>query len=174
MSRDRIQSRIRHHDRPGRDGDDVAFDVGDEGSLDGAPDAAADRSEERDGLRGRIGSRARRLFSPRAFVAALVLCIGGLFAARTVVPLPGSGLVGIFLAAFLVGSIGEESRYAETAAAGGVTVAGSTLMDFAVVAFLGGLGISLSIVGAVVGAVVGVLGTYFGRDLRHGMTREVE
>ncbi len=128
---------------------------------------------ESNGLRSRASTRAKALFSPRSFLAALLLSVGGLFAASTLVPLPGAGLLGVFLATFLFGLVAEERRYAETALAGGIAAASSTLLDFAVVAFLGGFGVSLAVLAGVLGAVVGGVGAYFGRDLRDGLTREI-
>lgn len=128
---------------------------------------------ESGGLRSRVSTRAGELFSPRSFLAALLLSVGGLFAASTFVPLPGAGLLGVFLATFLFGLVVEERRYAETVSAGSIAAASSALLDFAVVAFLGGFGVSLAVLAGVLGAVAGGLGTYFGRDLRDGLKREI-
>lgn len=169
MSRDRTRTR----DGSGStstDRDTVTdFDVGiEEGAI---PDE--ERSREPGGLRARAASRAESLFAPRRFLLALALSVVGLIAAGIFVPLPGSGLLGVFLATFLFGLVVEERRYAEVAAAGGVTVGASFLLDFVVVAFLGGLGASLGLIGAALGGVVGVVGAYFGRDLRQGLTQDV-
>ncbi|MCQ4332667.1 hypothetical protein KM295_04005 [Natronomonas sp. F2-12] len=126
-----------------------------------------------DGLRGRAAERAGQLFSPKHFLAALLVTVGALFAASTFVPIPGTGLLGVFGAAFAFGLVVEERRYAEAALAGGVVTAASTLLDFAVVAFLGGFGLPIVALSGVLGAVVGGLGTYFGRDLRDGLTRDL-
>lgn len=168
MSRDRTRTT----DRSGSptDGDPVTdFDVG----LDEEVDASDDRSRTRSGLRGRAATRAKSLFAPKRFLLALALSVVGLLGASAVVPLPGSGLLGVFLATFLFGLLLEERRYAEATAAGAVTVGASFLFDFAVVAVLGGLGPSLALVGAALGGVVGLAGTYFGRDLRNGLTQDI-
>ncbi len=164
MSRDRTRTRDRS------DGEFTAeFELDDVAGRteETKPDA------ERDGLRSRVSTRAGELFSPRSFLAALLLSVGGLFAASTFIPIPGAGLLGVFLATFLFGLVVEERRYAETALAGGIAAASSTLLDFAVVAFLGGFGVSLAVLAGALGAVVGGLGTYFGRDLRDGLTRDI-
>lgn len=168
MNRDRTRT----SDRSGRPADREAvadFDVG----LDEEVTADDGRTGERSVLGGRVASRATALFAPRQFLLALVLSAVGLFAANAVVPLPGSGLLGVFLATFLFGLLAEDRRYAEAAAAGAVTLGASFLLDYAVVAFLGSIGPSLALVGAALGAVVGVAGTYFGRDLRHGLTQDI-
>lgn len=165
MSRDGTRTR----DRPDNADEAFAaeFEIGGEATERGGEDASDA------GIRTRASARVKRLFSPRVFLAALLLTFGGLFAASTFLPIPGSGLLGVFLAAFLIGFAVKERRYAEIAVAGAVAAAASTLLDFAVVAFLGGFGISLAVLAGAIGAVVGGLGTYFGRDLRDGLTREL-
>lgn len=165
MSRDRTRTR----ERPNGTDTEVTTEVeiGDGTTASTGTDASAG------GLRARALTRAERLFSPRVFVVALLLAAGGLFAASTLVPLPGSGLLGVFAATFLLGLAVDNRRYAETALAGGIIAAASTLLDFAVVAFLGGFGVSIAVLAGALGAVVGGLGAYFGRDLRDGLTRDL-
>jgi len=162
MSRDRTRT---------RDPDDefaAEFEIGDDRTA-----GSAESETGTDGLRSRMSTRVEKLFSPRLFFAALLLTVGGLFAASTLVPLPGAGLLGVFAGTFLFGLAVEDRRYAETALAGGVAVVASTFSDFAVVAFLGEFGVSLALLSGVLGVVVGGLGAYFGRDLRAGLTREL-
>lgn len=166
MSRDRTRTR----DRSGGTDDEFAteFEIGEEGQS-----ASGESEAESEGLQTRVSGRARALFSPRSFLIALLLTMVGLFAASTLVPLPGAGLLGVFVATFLFGLVTEKRRYAETVLAGGVAAAASTLLDLAVVAFLGGFGISIAVLAGALGGVVGGLGTYFGRDLREGLTRDL-
>lgn len=167
MSRDRTRTRETSADAATGEFD-AEFEPDDRIRADDADSASGDRD-----LRGRAAERAGALFSPRLFVAALLVTVGGLFAASTLVPLPGAGLLGVFASAFLFGLAVSERRYAEVALAGAVAAAGSTLLDFAVVAFLGGLGVSLAALAGGLGAVVGAAGVYFGRDLRDGLTRDL-
>lgn len=168
MSRDRTRTRDRSG---GGDGEfDAEFEIGD----DGPPESTATKTETDSGdLRDRMSTRAGRLFSPRQFLLALLLTVGGLFAANTLVPLPGAGLLGVFAATFLFGLAVKERRYVETALAGGIVAGLSTLLDFVVVAFLGGFGVSLAVLAGGLGVVAGGLGTYFGRDLRDGLMRDL-
>lgn len=164
MSRDRTRTR------------DASTDAAGEFDAEFEPDdrrRAGESTSEDAGLRDRAAERAGSLFSPRLFIAALLVTVAALFAASTVVPLPGAGLVGVFASAFLFGLAVEDRRYTEVALAGGIAAAGSTLLDFAVVAFLGGFGVSLAALAGGLGAVVGALGVYFGRDLRDGLTRDL-
>jgi hypothetical protein len=82
-------------------------------------------------------------------------------------------VLGVFVATFVFGLILSERCYAEAALAGGIAVGASTLLDFAVVAFLGGFGVPLAAIGAAIGAGFGALGNYFGRDLRAGLARDL-
>jgi hypothetical protein len=156
-----------------RSADEVTADLDVDVGLE--EDTEAEQSaEEPSGLRGRVGSRATSLFSPRLFLAALLLSVFGVFASSTFLPIPGSGLLGVFLAAFMFGLVVPERRYVEAALAGGIAIGGSFLLDFAVVAFLGGFGLPVAALGTALGAAVGIVGNYFGRDLRAGLTRDIE
>jgi hypothetical protein len=172
MSRDRTRSR----ERSGEAAEefDAEFDLGSETGADA--DGQRPRAETEDasgGLRARAAERAGTLFAPRIFLAALLVTVAALFATSTVVPLPGAGFAGVFAAAFLFGLVLEERRYAETALSGALAAGGSAFLDFAVVALVGGIGLPLVAVAGGLGAVVAAVGTYFGRDLRDGLTRDV-
>lgn len=161
MSRDRTRTRE-------RSGSDVDID------LDEDVDADSSAETQRSGIRGRVGSRANSLFSPRLFVAALLLSVFGVFLGSAFLPIPGSGLLGVFLAMFVFGLVVSESRYAEATLAGAIAMAGSAFLDVAVVAFLGGFGLPLAALGGLLGGAIGAIGNYFGRDLRHGLTRDIQ
>lgn len=137
---------------------------------------ADDRSGADDGgVRGRLRSRAGRLFSIRAFLFSLVLAALGLFAGGVVpLPLVGNlaGLLGVALAGLALG-LGGRRRYLEVALAGALAVGVATTLDYLVVALVGDAGTSLAAIGAGAGAVAGVLGHYLGRDLYAGVTRDL-
>ena len=158
MSRDRTRTRDRSGD--GDDEFDAEFELGAEFETD------ADGQQPRAGTEEASGG-------PRIFLAALLVTVGALFATSTFVPLPGAGLAGVFAAAFLFGLVLEERRYAETALSGALAAGGSAFLDFAVVALAGGIGLPLVAVAGGLGAVVAAVGTYFGRDLRDGLTRDI-
>lgn len=165
MSRDRTRTR----ERPDATDDEFATEF----ELDDRSTAQSETNAQTGGFRSRVSARTKQLFSPRLFIAALLITAGGLFAASTFIPLPGAGLLGIFVATFLFGLAVADRRYLETALAGGVVAASSTLLDVAVIAVFGGFGVSLALVSGALGAVIGGLGTYFGRDLRDGLTRDI-
>lgn len=113
------------------------------------------------------------LFSLRALVVAFVAIGGGMTLGSLVPVIPFTAIAGIPLGAFLHGLLDSQRRYAET------VVAGALLASLAVVTSLlpqlvAGLnGTRLFAVAAAVGAVLGLVGHYFGRDLRDGVTQEL-
>ncbi len=167
----RVDSGSRVSDR------DLEHDIGSEREGFGGgspPSGEMSRNEESaDGFGDRVGRRAKQVFSPRVFIGALLVTVTGLIVGSMFVPLPGAGLLGVFVATFLVGLAREERRYLEAALAGGITVGVSVLVDLVVLAFIGGLGVSLALLGGLVGGVIGLAGAYFGRDLRDGLTRDI-
>jgi len=131
-------------------------------------------------LRGRIalpsigGSLFEKFFSPRTFLIALLASVAGAFIAGLVIPFFGSlaALGGIFAVAFVFGLISDRRRYLEVGLAGGTTAVLGMLMEFLVLTVVGS-GQLLAVIGAGSGLAVAVLGHYFGRDLRSGLSREI-
>ena len=87
-----------------------------------------------------------------------------------------SGKTAVTLALALL----ADRRYVETALAGVVVGAATSLLGLLPVGFLpvgvrflGEYGVGVAGFGAVLGLVLAVVGYYFGRDLRDGLTREV-
>ncbi|MEF8841266.1 MAG: hypothetical protein V5A62_06515 [Haloarculaceae archaeon] len=138
--------------------------------------SGAERSRGRlDGLRRRVGG----LFSPRRFLLAFVLALGGFFLGGAVpfvgsVPLVGglAGLLGISVAGFLLGILGRRG-YLELLVAGAATAGVGLLLDQLVLSVVGGFAVPVAAVGATAGAIAAVVGHYFGRDLHDGLTRSL-
>jgi len=136
------------------------------------------RERRRDGAtadsrRARVRSRIASLFSVRQFLLAAVAALAGLLVVGGLMPLGGLGdLVGLASGAFVHGALSRRRRYAEAALAGGAVALGATLLDHLVLTILG-LGLPVATLGVFAGAVAGVLGHYLGRDLRHGLTRDL-
>jgi len=173
MSGDRTRTRPRETRE--ESGTDIDGEQPDRPSVIG-PETAGGREDTRTDAPGRLAGLRRRLsrvFAPRAFLVALFVAVAGLVAGTAVVPLPGAGLLGLFVGLFLVGLGAEHRRYLESALAGGVTFGAAALLQYVVIAALGGLGAPLAVVAGGLGAVVGAVGHYFGRDLRDGLTREL-
>ncbi|WP_254272099.1 hypothetical protein [Haloarcula marina] len=120
-----------------------------------------------------------RYFSARALLFALVAVGAGTVVGGLIPVIPFTALLGIPAGAFVYGLLASQRRYIETGLAGGV-VAGlltvtSFLPQFLVRGVGGGqLGMGrLFAVAAAVGLVLSILGHYFGRDLRDGLTRDL-
>jgi hypothetical protein len=171
-----------------RDVDDLLADVDDitaddsDATADSTGTADRDGSQRRaarttdqdgSGLRERVGG----LFSLRAFVVALAFTAVGM-ALGGIVPLPVIsdvlGFVGVFVATFLLGVIGDRSYYAETAVASAAVAGGWSAIGNVTLLAIGGLpALAIVAVTAGIGLVAGLVGHYFGRDLRDGLTREL-
>ena len=133
------------------------------------------------GNAGRIGVSGR-WFSAKAFALALVTVGVGMFVGG-LIPLIGGTIGtagGVFLAAFLLGLVVSTRRYVETGIAGAAAGATSAVTSVLGVGFLPiGIdylqqwGLPLLAVGGGVGLVLALLGHYFGRDLRTGLTEDI-
>jgi len=109
-----------------------------------------------------------------SFVVALVM-----MGVVSVIPLTGfipMLWAGAILAgAFTLGAASSEKRYFEFFLVGAVLGAGSVMGDFFRLAVLADIGLlPLGALGAGIGALAGLLGQYFGRDFRSGLTRDIE
>ncbi|WP_248896850.1 hypothetical protein [Haloplanus halobius] len=121
--------------------------------------------------------RLRRVFAPRQFLLALALSIAGLVAGSAV---PVVGIVGRFLgvalAGFCLAFVDSERRYVEAGLAGALAAgAGFVLSAFtsAFAPIAADYGLRIAGVGVTAGLVAALLGHYFGRDLRAGLTRDL-
>lgn len=127
------------------------------------PDPSAESSD---------GSRFAEYFAPKMFlvVFALLAVLGQL--GSTFVPLVG-GPLGVFVGAFVVGLASSRRRYGESLVAGGLVGALGVLIGNITLAAVTSSMLTLTGVGAGTGIVLGLLGVYFGRDLRNGLTEDI-
>lgn len=164
--------------------DDVLADLDRDPAEEQSTERQADRRERR-GLRERVGSRLRgltrpglgarlgRLFSPRTFLVVLGLSVVGTALAGVVPLLEGlAPLLGAFLGGFLLGVVRERRAYLEVALAGAGMAAVAAIVQYVVVLAVGE-GATLAVVSGGAGLFAGVVGHYFGRDLRDGVTRDL-
>ena len=166
--------------------DDLASGGGSDAESGGAGAADAGTGSSAgvagDASAGRIGVSGR-WFSGKAFGLALVTVAVGVFVG-SLIPLIGGTIGtagGVFLAAFLLGLVLSTRRYVETGIAGAAAGAVSAVTSVLGVGFLpigidylSQWGLPLVAVGGGVGLVLALLGHYFGRDLRAGLSRDVE
>lgn len=158
-------------------------DLDRDGGADLEPDAA-DRASDGGSTRSLLSPIASglspltsrlsfgRYFSPKEYLA-LVFVIGtGLLAGATVLPIAGR-TIGMLTAAFAVGLLASKRRYLEMTAAGASVGGVAAVLNHAVLAAVGS-GQRLVAVGTTVGLLATVVGYYFGRDLRDGLSTDVE
>ncbi|WP_255246096.1 hypothetical protein [Halolamina sp. CBA1230] len=134
------------------------------------------------GVRSRVG----RVFSIRGFLLALGVVVAGAVAGGAIggiVPFMGTigRVVGVFAATFLLGLVRSHRQYLEVGIAGAavaallaVTQVFSGVFLPIGVEWLQQYGLALGAIGAGSGAVASLLGYYFGRDLRDGLTTSIE
>lgn len=113
-----------------------------------------------------------RYFSPKEYVALVLVVGAGLLAGATALPIAGR-LIGMFVTAFAVGLLASKRRYLEMTAAG-VSVGGVAAVANHAILAAAGSGRTLVAVGASVGLLTSVVGYYFGRDLRDGLRRDID
>ncbi|MFC7226694.1 hypothetical protein N0B31_04705 [Salinirubellus salinus] len=127
------------------------------------------------GIRSRLPDRPSvpTLLTPRGLLLSVVLTVVG-FLLGGFVPLVGgvTGLLGIGVAGFVLGLVGK-GRYLELALSGAATGAVAFFLDRLVLSVVADFALPLTLVGGTAGLVAAVLGLYFGRDLRDGLTRSV-
>jgi hypothetical protein len=154
--------------------DDLAGDAG------GESDAASRDTGSGGRLRGAL-SGVGPSFSLRSFLVILVASLAGVIAGGSI-PIVGSigRFLGLFAVAFATGLVGARSRYLEVglagaAAAGVAFLLGTLTSVFAPIAVqvLADYGVAIVGVGTGAGLLVSIVGHYFGRDLRDGLTRDV-
>lgn len=198
---ERTEERERTRSRDSRSDPEFDTDVDIDGLLadtGGQSGTAATNSEEsseskratrtgetgRGGFRARLRDRRHRLFSVRVFVGLLLGALGaGLLGGA--IPIVGSliggfaGLLGVFVAAFVVGLASSQRYYMESGLAGacaaGITLLATTLTSLNV-AFLPALSDAvpeIGVIGAGAGLLAALVGHYFGRDLREGLTADI-
>lgn len=144
---------------------------------DNDPSTQSEQEQKTDSYRSRITDKASDVFSLRYFGISLVLIAAGLFL-TSLIPLlsfiPGSGFIGVFVAMFALGSLSSKRSYLETGVAGAVVAGASTFSKYLVFAIAGSSALELALIGSAIGAAVALLGYYFGRDLRQGVTKDME
>lgn len=143
-------------------------------------DAETDASATvRGRLRGRLPSVGIP-FSPKRFGLAVGLITVGIVAGGWI-PFVGAitQYVGLFGAAFLLGATGL-SGYLETGAAGAAAAGLSTVLGLLTtgtfvigVDVLQRYGLAVAGVGVSIGLLVSLIGLYFGRDFKDGLTRSL-
>lgn len=113
-----------------------------------------------------------RYLSPRSLLAVALVIGAGLLVGGTVVPVAGR-IVGTFAVTFLLGVLSSRRRYLEVVVAAVAVGALGAVFDN-VMLTVGGSTRTVIAVGAGTAVATSVVGYYFGRDLRKGLSRDVE
>lgn len=146
-------------------------------------DEGADETEggSADSEGGFISSRISggNVLSGRALLVAFLFAGALVGIASTFIPIVGTMLgvpLGLFLASFLAGLLTSTRRYAEFSITGTIIGVAAMLVDGPLIWFEG-TGIPAAVGGVLLGLAVGLLpavvGHYFGRDLRIGLTKDI-
>jgi hypothetical protein len=116
-----------------------------------------------------------RFFSVRALVGSFVAVALGMGVGGVIPLLPFTSVLGIALGGFVYGLLAKRGRYIEMALAGGTLAGLAIFLQFLprAVVFEGFNGTRLFAIAAGIGLVLAVIGHYFGRDLRDGLTRDL-
>lgn len=116
-----------------------------------------------------------QVFSARALLFAFAAVGGGTVLGGLVPLIPFTGVLGIALGGFLYGLLASQRRYLEVALAGGTAAGVSVTLSWLprLLLFEGISGVELFALAGGVGLVLAVVGHYFGRDLRAGLTKEL-
>ena len=170
-------------DKLGVDVDALTSDLGgEEPTAERAAESSESQTDSGPGLRSRLTpsigrpSLAPDVPSLRSFLLTFVAVIGGMVAGSAV-PLIGSvtSVLGVVAGAFLLGLLSGKRRYFPVAVAGAIAaVAASATLGALTFALVESLGLAPSAaIGTTTGVLAAVVGHYFGRDLRAGLTRDV-
>lgn len=134
---------------------------------------APDEATTGDQVRTRIRKGAGKIVTVRGLVVSLVVVTTTVLLADQILPLGGVGTVlGIATGAFLYGVGSDVRHYVALALAGAVAGGASALLGNLVLSLVGA-GVPMAALGAGAGALAAVVGHYFGRDLRDGLTRDI-
>lgn len=150
---------------------DVSVDV--DAGLDETTSPDRESESETDDIGG-VQSRLGSIATKRSLVTALVLSVVGTVIFSFVPFLSVAGTVlGIGAGGFAYGLGSDARRYVEMGLAGAVTGGGATLLGNLIVALVAS-GTTLVAFSVLAGALAGVVGHYFGRDLRAGLTADLD
>lgn len=180
---DRTDERTKERERSGGDLEGLQDEFTDfqDLDLDGGSGGLQDLDESRTveepagpGRSSRVRSRLGRLFSPRSFLLRAGALVAGIVAAGFVPLLPAllATLLGILIAGFAIGLFEGEGSYIETGTAGLLVGGAAALLNNLTLTIVG-VGVPLVATGAVGGLVGALVGLYFGRDLKAGLTKEL-
>jgi hypothetical protein len=165
---ERTEERTR--DADAQSGDDLGVDVGVTESADTDAAVGGSVTEGTTAADSTTGS----YFSLRALLLAFVAVGGGMVLGGLIPLVPFTELVGVLLGGFVYGLLASERRYLELGLAGGLSAGATAVLSLLPQLAAGLDGTRLFAIAAGVGLVLAVVGHYFGRDLRSGLTKDLD
>jgi len=112
-------------------------------------------------------------FSLRALLFAFGAVGGGMVLGGLIPLVPFTELLGVLLGGFVYGLLASERRYLEIGIAGGISGGATAVLSLLPQLAAGLNGIRLFAIAGGVGLVLALVGHYFGRDLRDGLTKDI-
>ena len=113
-------------------------------------------------------------FSLRALLVALAAVGSGMVLGGLIPLVPFTEFLGVLLGGFGYGLLASQRRYLEVGLAGGLSGGGTAVMSLLPQLMAGLNGVRLFAIAGGIGLVLALVGHYFGRDLRHGLTADLE
>jgi len=113
-------------------------------------------------------------FSLRALLFAFGAVVGGMVLGGLIPIIPATELLGTLLGGFVYGLLASERRYLETGLAGGISGGAMAFLSLVPQIAAGLNGTRLFAIAGGVSLVLALVGHYFGRDLRSGLTKDIE
>lgn len=150
--------------------DDSLTDLDTEVDVETTSEQSTEESDDAGVVRSQLGKVA----TTRSLGTALALSVVGIVAFGFVPILSvANTMLGIAAAGFAYGLGSDQRRYVEMAVAGAVSGGGATLLGNLAVAVLAS-GATLLGLAILAGGAAGAVGHYFGRDLRAGLTADLD
>jgi hypothetical protein len=112
-------------------------------------------------------------FSLRALLFAFGAVGGGMVLGGLIPLVPFTELLGVLLGGFVYGLLASERRYLEVGLAGGISGGATAVLSLLPQLAAGLNGTRLFAIAGGVGLVLALVGHYFGRDLRNGLTKDL-
>lgn len=165
---ERTEERTR--DTDAQSGSDLGIDVGETESAE--TDVAVGESHTTESTVG-DSDTGGSYFSLRALLFAFGAVGGGMVLGGLIPLVPFTELLGVLLGGFVYGLLASERRYLELGLAGGISGGATAVLSLLPQLAAGLNGTRLFAIAGGVGLVLALVGHYFGRDLRDGLTKDI-
>ncbi|WP_336329874.1 hypothetical protein [Haloarcula sp. CGMCC 1.2071] len=166
---ERTEERTR--DADAQSGSDLGVDVG---TTESAETDVAVGESITDDPTATADSTTGSYFSLRALLFAFGAVGGGMVLGGLIPIIPATELLGILLGGFVYGLLASQRRYLEMGIASGISGGAMAFLSLVPQIAAGLNGTRLFAIAGGVSLVLALVGHYFGRDLRSGLTKDIE